>query len=479
MLPSRIGALWLCCLSGLTIGCGGIKSSGPGSAGNPVAGQITTVTLMASATASGRVTSYITRFTALNLISQSGKTVSLLPAEQSVEFLHGGGQIEPILSANVPQDIYTSMSATIFYAQFIHLTAGAAYTNIDIDADVGPPATFTFAAPITVSGTAMGIDLDLQEPTSLTLSAANGQDVYTITPNFMVSAIPYAASPAGPGDGAVTELNGRVSALSGTGFMLTLAPDGDILAPASSALQTGLSLPVSIDPATQFHGIASAEQLQAGNLVDCDLSFLPDGSIHARRIEVDDATAADRSIGPTFFASPPNRDLDLIALQKQGDTLSAAQSGINLPYTFQAEPAFHISSALNNLASLPFTPAFDSTSFAVGQRMAADSVGAGFNGTLATAPTSLTLEPQTINGSVTSIQVQGGLTLYTIALDPSDLIPMFGGPAAVVVYADSATVDNQPAAPVVGSLIRAHGLLFNDHGTYRLDSEWIAVGVTP
>jgi hypothetical protein len=51
-------------------------------------------------------------------------------------------------------------------------------------------------------------------------------------------------------------------------------------------------------------------------------------------------------------------------------------------------------------------------------------------------------------------------------------------PNNVAVYADSNTqlLNAMPAA--VGSVLRFHGLMFNDNGTLRMDCAWIDDGVT-
>ena len=475
-LRKEIASLCALSLCLLVSGCSVSRSSPSLPQAQPVAGQTTTLTVMSSATASDRLSSYITRFSSLALTSQSGKVVPLLATEQSMEFLHSGGNIEPVLTAIVPQDVYTAMSGTISLAQVVHLTKDGTGADIDYNGALDPVPAFSFADPITVSGTAMAIRLDLQASASVTLSTSEAQNVSGISPTFKVTPIVDAAAPSGPSDGAVVEMDGRVSNLSSEGFLLTLAPDGDQVA-SSSAPQAGVALPVLVDAATGFEGISSFGALAANTFIDADLAFLPDGTVHARRVEVDDAAATNISIGPLFFASQQYQDFDLLALQQQGDTFTTLFSNY-IAYAFKAEPSFHVSRRFTNLASLPFTPVFDQNTFSVGQRIAAFSGAITTSQDLATSPTTLTLEPQTINGTVTAVSTQGEFTLYTVALDASDLISVFGGPSTVTIYVDSA-LPMQQQPPGIGSLLRARGLLFNDHGTYRLDTEWIASGVTP
>ncbi len=212
-------------------------------------------------------------------------------------------------------------------------------------------------------------------------------------------------------------------------------------------------------------------------MLDADLFYMPDGTVHARRIEISDDLATDVAVGPAFFASPSNRDLDLVGLQQQGDVLSESPFSSNIPYNFQTDPTFHISSRLTNIAALPFTPLFDKTSFSSGQRIAALSRSTALNGGSLTTPTTLVLEPQTVNGSIVSIENDGGFTVYTLALESADLISLFGNRSMVLAYTDASTIHEDPVSLNVGDSIRAHGLLFNDENTYRLDCEWVAAGI--
>jgi hypothetical protein len=99
----------------------------------------------------------------------------------------------------------------------------------------------------------------------------------------------------------------------------------------------------------------------------------------------------------------------------------------------------------------------------------------------------MTLLPQTIDGTVSAISSSGNFTTYTVTLAPYDLFPdlavqagqttLLTTPNNVVVYVDSSTqlLNTTPAA--VGSVLRLHGLIFNDNGTLRMDCAWINDGV--
>jgi hypothetical protein len=102
--------------------------------------------------------------------------------------------------------------------------------------------------------------------------------------------------------------------------------------------------------------------------------------------------------------------------------------------------------------------------------------------------TTVTLVPQTINGTVTGVATDGSFDTYTIQLAPYDLMLALAvqagqttrltNPATVVVYADSNTRMQNATALESGNVMRFYGLLFNDRGTLKLDCAQVNDGVT-
>jgi hypothetical protein len=103
--------------------------------------------------------------------------------------------------------------------------------------------------------------------------------------------------------------------------------------------------------------------------------------------------------------------------------------------------------------------------------------------------TTVTLIPQTINGTVTAIGSEGGFTTYTVTLAPYDLFPdlavqlpggqanLLTNPNTVIVYADINTQMLNTTPLAVGGVVRSYGLVFNDNGTLRMDCAQINDGV--
>jgi hypothetical protein len=143
---------------------------------------------------------------------------------------------------------------------------------------------------------------------------------------------------------------------------------------------------------------------------------------------------------------------------------------------------------MTNLQDLPFVPAFDASNMFAGQNIYATSHALNVQGGPTYAPIStITLIPQTINGTIDGISTEGDFTLYAVTLAPYDLIPdlavqtgqntVLTNPSSVVVYVDGNTQKLNTKDLSVGSLGRFNGMLFNDNGTLRMDCAQINDGV--
>jgi hypothetical protein len=214
-----------------------------------------------------------------------------------------------------------------------------------------------------------------------------------------------------------------------------------------------------------------------------DLAIQADGSLLATRVAVPDTNAANLSVanGPPTQLTPST----IYALEVEQEGVALADLDNIFGYT---NATFQISNQLTNLQSLPFAATFTAANMVDGQNIFFSTHAQRVNGfpPLPTPVTTMTLMPQTINGTVSAISTSGGFTTYTVTLASYDPFPILAGqpiqtplltnPGSVVVYADGNTqVLN--GAPTVGSIFRFYGLVFNDGGTLRMDCAQIGAGV--
>ncbi len=487
--PSRAGFRCSCLRSALSvtlaaaiaIGCGTSGGTGTKLSGN------TSVVVLASSTANDQISAFNTTLSSLTLTSQSGKTVTVFSTPQSAEYIHLNGSVEPLTTGSIPQGVYTSATATLgavgtpSYPVCVGLEAdGTLLTNGTIGSYHQPPVvTVNLPAPITVTGTAMGLELNLQVSKSVSsfscVPPTNG--AASITPTFNLTPVVIAAQPTNSTNGMATGLYGLIATVGtgGTSFSVTGAD--------------GPTWQVSSNSSTVFQGVTGASQLATGMPVDMDVAIQADGSLLATRIAVYDTNVTNLTFvkGPLMQVAGSQPTLFSLMVEHGGllfGGLGSSPSPLNFGST-----VFQISGQLSYVQGLPFTTSFTAANRVDGQNVFISTHALTISGGPAYEPaTTMTLIPQTIDGTVSAVSSSGSFNTYTVTLAPYDLFAdlavqagqttLLKTPNNVVVYVDSTTqlLNTTPAA--VGSVLRFNGLIFNDNGTLRMDCAWINDGVT-
>jgi hypothetical protein len=475
--------LALLAVIGITTSCGSSPSTPP----PPKFSGNTSVTVVLSSRANDQVTRFDLQLQTLTLTSQSGKTVTLLSSPQPSEFMHLNAGIEPLTTVTVPQDIYTSATVTLGAAVFVCIGqapgGGTGLANYSI-VNQGP--TVNLPSPITVTGDSMGLLLDLQVassavfPTCWTTPAFQG---FSMTPTFSLAPIMLSTSPTNSGNGKVSGLKAEVASVGAAGSSLTLTvPEG----PFGTR-----SLSTTSNSATVFQGISGASALSAGMFLDVDGGIQPDGSVMATRIEVEDPSAINQWSGPLMFVDNLVPTLTLYGRNELGplDTDIVGHTGLyfDTPYFDFDSAVFKISGQFTDLQNLPFVPSFSALTMVAGQNVDITSGTFFIGGGTYTDANTITLVPQTIEGTVVASQQSGNFTDYTVSLASYDLFPtlavqqgqttLLNNPSQIEVYVDSNTqkLNSQTLAP--GSTLRFYGLVFNDNGALRMDCAQVNDGV--
>ena len=468
-------------------GCGSSGSmsgpSGPTLSGN------TLVTVVLSSTANDQFVQFYTQLQSLTLTSQSGKTVTLL-ASQSLqqdfnftEFIHVNGGANPLLTLSIPQDVYTAATATIGYAQFtcVSLVPGGGLYSNTMSYGQTPNANVTvdLPSPITVTGNSMVLSLDMLVLQSANYSGScyvNGVPQYSITPTFNLTPLAVSSQPTNANNGKVTGLDGEITAMATAGSGMTL----------SLPFQEGSrTITVSANSGTVYQRISGFSSLAVGTFVDMDGALQADGSLLATRIEVEDPSAVNVQTGPLLqvVADPPL--ITFYGIEQQGPSSANLIGGA--PFSFP-DTVFQISGQLTNLQDLPFAAAFNASNMVAGQNVYLTApVMATSGGYPYTEASTITLIPQTIDGTVLGSSTSGNFTDYTVSLASYDLFPtlavqqgqttLLTNPSQVEVYVDSNTQTLNSLPLTVGSTLRFYGLVFNDNGTLRMDCAQVNDGV--
>jgi hypothetical protein len=489
------GALVL--ILGLAAGCG--SNGTPGSSGGgPIPGENTLVTVVASSTANDQLTRFSLFLNSLTLTNKAGTSVTLISAPQLVEFMHLNGGAEPLLTVSVPQDVYTSATVTVGAASF---TCAVLQNNSDTTSTyaygytLSTQVTTNLPTPLTVEGGTMAVSLNLEVSQSASFPSTcytNGIATYAITPTFNLSPMTVAAQPTNTNNGRMTGLEGFVQT-AGTepNSFTVVAADGanawEITTSGSTVNSAQTVFRVTTNSSTAFQGVANLAGLAAGMPVDFDGVLQPDGSLVATRVAVDDPDTTDLVVnsGPLMFVGASEPILQQVNRQAQGSEFYVT----GWPTFSFSNATFATWGGLTNIPSLPFPASFTADNVAVGQMVSITSHVTAVQPSPVYAPAAtVTLMPQTVNGTVSAVQTQGSFTTYTVTLAPYDMFPQFavqGGqttlltnPTQMVVYADQNTQMVNAGSVSAGNVARFTGVVFNDNGTLRMDCTQVMAGVT-
>jgi hypothetical protein len=459
----------------------------------------TSVTVVLSSTANDQVSALELQFQSLTLTSQSGKTATLLSVPTSgpgvgAEFMHMNGAAEPLVTASIPEGIYTSATVSMTGGQFACIASGLVDGEQTLSMAFfasGVPAsavTVTLPSPITVTGSSMALSLDLLVSQSATIGSClnvDGFTGYSLTPTFNLTPLSVSSSPTNAGNGEVAGMEGMIVSINsgGNGFTLSV-PEGNFVTRTVSVMS---------DSTTVFQqGVMSFSALSAGMFVNMDGGLQPDGSLLATRIAVEDPSAINVMTGPLIQVAAEVPVLTVFGRQQQGPLLGfVAPIGAYWEggaYFDFSGAVFQVSGQLTNLLTLPFSPSFSASNMVAGQNV---DVSTASNLTLEgpnyTPADTLTLIPQTIDGTVAGHSTSGSFTDYTVTLASYDLFPalavqqgqntLLNNPSQVEVYVGGNTqmLNTQPLA--AGSTVRFYGLVFNDNGTLRMDCAQVNDGV--
>src|SRR5437762_13845001 len=136
----------------LLIGCGGMSAPGPVTPGPQPVGH-TEVTFLLSSTANDQLVQANLTFTSFTLADQAGNTVKVLAAPQSAEFAHLNGNVESLVTVNVPQGVYMGASATLGPSNFSCLVRDSSGGLVSGSHSVVASApTVSLPQPVTITG---------------------------------------------------------------------------------------------------------------------------------------------------------------------------------------------------------------------------------------------------------------------------------------------------------------------------------------
>jgi hypothetical protein len=134
--------------------------------------------------------------------------------------------VEPLATVSVPQGIYTSAAAML--SEAFPACAGQSAGSLLMDEALGglngpTAASIEPMQPITVTGTAMGLVLDLQVSDTAPFNggcSSSLTNAVTVTPTFSLTPMSIAAQPTNSANGKMLGVEGLIGSVSadGSGF---------------------------------------------------------------------------------------------------------------------------------------------------------------------------------------------------------------------------------------------------------------------
>jgi hypothetical protein len=399
------------------------------------------------------------------------------------EWIHLNGVSEPLVTVSVPQGTYTSATLTAGACSFTFLAVNASgswgsNTNEDSPCGLkGAVPAVNLPSPITISGSDMVLSLNFQVPESYTLNTSTSPATFTISPVFTLTPVAISSPPTNQRNGKIGPIFSLINSINSTGNSFV----------AQTA--NGVSISVICDDNTTYQGIEGFSSLTSGMIVDMDLAIQPNLSLLATRVEAPDPAASMALVGP-LLSGPDTYPQDWFTTWQIGG-LGCNNAGpmycLN-QFLYNPSTTYGVSGEYNNLQDLPFAASLSLSSLFLGQNLYVFSPGNPNSHGLDTA-TTVTLAPQTINGTVAAIAGNSGFTVYTVTLAPNDTIPAaqqwvcpgcfnpLTNPTTVTVYVDANTQLLNSTPINVGSVVRFTGLIFDYNGTLQMDCGQILDGV--
>ncbi|HLJ85717.1 MAG TPA: DUF5666 domain-containing protein [Candidatus Angelobacter sp.] len=483
LLPAVTFNLLLFAIVFIAAGCGNggsipTKSSAP--TPTPTPGGNAQVALVVSSTADDQVSEFDLLIKSIVLTNQAGATVTLLDSPQSLEFIHLNGTAEPLLSASIPQGVYTAASMALD----IGAPVDAVFICVGLDSSGSVSGSLfgggaanvaaVLPAPLVVNEDTMGLSLNLLVSRSAITpgSCINPSGAtFTISPTFSLATfdIPPLTAKAAP-DQVVSLLGKIVTIDSGAGTFQVTLPEG--------LGQPAPLVPIRVDSGTVFQGISGFASLSIGFFVNLDGRIQADGSVQATRIDVRDPSALNFPRGPVLFVDGNAHEILVMPRQEQGKASSNTLNFSDQEFDYSGA-AFDISGQFSNIQALPFSANFSGSTIVPGQVVSVSSPVFADPSQGFTPATTVTLMPQTVNGTVMGSTSQGGFTVLTVAIPSASLFSALAtqpaqtsflqNPNAVEVYIDNNTQMLNSTPLTQNAPFRFYGLVFNDNGVLRMD----------
>lgn len=390
------------------------------------------------------------------LKDSNGGTASLLTSPLTFEAAHLDAVQEPLFVPSVPQATYTSVTLTYSSPVVAYIDSTTKQVVVANGNLANTSKTITFTNPIVINSTRSALLIDYLVANSVAISGST----VTVTPDFRISAAPIRAQPSNGTEGLHRGVKGKVTAL-GTNQFTLVNP-------------FGISATVNVNSNTQYEdGLTAFSGITVGMFVEVDLELQTDGTLLAKRVELEHAPAnpsVTMLVGPvTGVTGSPVTSFTQIVRQQEGTTTTSPVQTDTI--TINGSTKFVLPGRMEDIGKigLPFTPSFDANSLFAGQVVAVATSGVTNSAATALA---VRLAPQTIAGTIATLP-SSSCTMwcqYTVTMPTTSWVAILTGKTSVTVWTPPMGMmqDITSSTLVVGNAVRFHGFLFNNNGTLTM-----------
>jgi hypothetical protein len=391
---------------------------------------------------SDRVIAFALTINTMTLTGGTNPTVISTPTQ--IEFVRNAGTFQPLVTASIAAATYTGATITVSNPKIVavdttthlpvQLTAALSSNTVNV----------TFANPLVITGNAVEADFDLDLANSVTISG----NTATINPVFHVSTkIVHDQD-----NDDFQDVHGAVTSVMSQSFSVASRDMNQIFT-------------FTTDGNTRFEGITGLSQLTAGRIVEVDAQVQSDGSLLAKRVEVEE-DSDDGVETEGFITAVTGKPATQFTLNNEFDSspiaalLNLLGIGTGITVNVGSNTTFSVSdSSQINLSSSSVT--FDANDIGKAQRVEAGAMHEGEFQQLGMTLTAdrVRLLQQSLNGTVSNLN---GST-FTLTMAGDSAFALLSGQTTVTVQTQSNTQEDGTVAN--GAAVRVRGLLFFNGST--------------
>jgi hypothetical protein len=434
----------LVALIALAAGCGGGGSSIAAGSPSPTpspAGTTSTQVRFGDAPADS-VIAFEVSVSSLSLTPAAGGApiVVTVPANNRIELTHASGKFEPFVAGNLPQGTFSAANLTLVNSELTFLSGTG--TAVHINGPASASITIPLSPNLTISGPlVLNIDVNVGASITTVGGVVNGI-AFTPTSFSITAKAPGAAANQQDDDGEIEDVQGTVTAVSGSSFTLKVG-------------QAGSSLTFATDGTTQFKdGVTTVASL-LNQVVTVEGFTHADGSLFAKEVEGLESNTGAEVEG--LITAISGTTLTVNAHDGIGSGMDDTKLGASFSVNIAGLSAskFRVKAGNGFGGGLPSaTFPFDATTIHQGQRIEVDTNAAVPPASGAITPDKINLQQQGVSGTVAN----KAASTFDINLATDSALRTISGQTVVHVTTNSSTDTRVSVAN--GGSVQVRGLLF-------------------